>query len=224
MWRCSNCGEAIPDNFDVCWHCGVHRDGALSLEFHAEPDDPTVPDPKSELPAPGQTAGDEAAPRARPEWAWTPGNLAALLLRLLGLYLAATGSVGVVGYVGHIMVLSRMHGLDQTFATFYPIEYLCGPSFELILGIYFLVGGQWVYDKILAPMSRSLRGAAASARLRASEKGESEWICSECQKPLPERGETFQYCPYCGASVAEEVDDEGSPTREADSDADRPRD
>lgn len=35
---------------------------------------------------------------------------------------------------------------------------------------------------------------------------EYEWICSECKKPLPERGETFAFCPYCGASVAEEVD------------------
>ena len=46
------------------------------------------------------------------------------------------------------------------------------------------------------------------AHLRATGKGDYEWICSECKKPLPERGETFGYCPYCGASVTEEVGDD----------------
>lgn len=33
MWNCSRCNEAIPDNFDICWHCGTHRDGTASQEF-----------------------------------------------------------------------------------------------------------------------------------------------------------------------------------------------
>jgi hypothetical protein len=24
-WTCSNCGAAVPGNFDRCWHCGTAR-------------------------------------------------------------------------------------------------------------------------------------------------------------------------------------------------------
>ncbi|KPK38429.1 MAG: hypothetical protein AMJ69_08415 [Gammaproteobacteria bacterium SG8_47] len=23
QWRCSHCGEANPDSFELCWHCGT---------------------------------------------------------------------------------------------------------------------------------------------------------------------------------------------------------
>ena len=45
---------------------------------------------------------------------------------------------------------------------------------------------------------------------------EYEWICSACERPLPERGETFAYCPYCGASVTDEVAGDESPAAIAD--------
>jgi GlpG protein len=38
------------------------------------------------------------------------------------------------------------------------------------------------------------------------EAGDSEWICSDCEKSLGEHGEAFDYCPHCGASLAD-VDD-----------------
>lgn len=25
-WKCSNCGAAVPGNFDRCWHCGTPRE------------------------------------------------------------------------------------------------------------------------------------------------------------------------------------------------------
>ncbi len=46
--------------------------------------------------------------------------------------------------------------------------------------------------------------------------GKYEWICSECERPLPERGEAFAYCPYCGASVTDEVAGDESPAAIAD--------
>lgn len=24
-WECGQCGEEVPDNFDICWHCGAER-------------------------------------------------------------------------------------------------------------------------------------------------------------------------------------------------------
>lgn len=24
-WKCANCGETVPGNFDSCWHCGTPR-------------------------------------------------------------------------------------------------------------------------------------------------------------------------------------------------------
>jgi hypothetical protein len=52
MWRCSKCGEEIEDRFDACWNCGTAQDGAPCPTFHAEADDPAVPDrgPDPELP------------------------------------------------------------------------------------------------------------------------------------------------------------------------------
>ena len=39
MWKCSNCGESIEDDFDVCWNCGTSQSGEKDPNFrHA--DDP----------------------------------------------------------------------------------------------------------------------------------------------------------------------------------------
>ncbi len=32
MWKCTKCGELIEDNFDICWKCGIHRDGSPPSE------------------------------------------------------------------------------------------------------------------------------------------------------------------------------------------------
>lgn len=32
MWACTNCGEQIEDQFDVCWNCGVERKGTARLD------------------------------------------------------------------------------------------------------------------------------------------------------------------------------------------------
>jgi hypothetical protein len=45
MWHCSGCGEAVADQFDICWKCGTGRDGTASEGFEREADDPSVPDP-----------------------------------------------------------------------------------------------------------------------------------------------------------------------------------
>lgn len=39
MWKCSNCGESVEENFDLCWNCGTSQAGDTDPKFrHA--DDP----------------------------------------------------------------------------------------------------------------------------------------------------------------------------------------
>src|SRR5262245_41365364 len=33
MWACSNCGEEIVDEFEVCWKCGTSRTGERDADF-----------------------------------------------------------------------------------------------------------------------------------------------------------------------------------------------
>ena len=62
MWHCPKCGEQLDDGFDVCWNCGTARDGTADPGFHAESDDPAVPDPGPGTDQPKETAGDQATP------------------------------------------------------------------------------------------------------------------------------------------------------------------
>ncbi len=153
MWHCSRCGEAIEDNFDACWKCGARRDDAASEEFEEEPDDPSAPDTNSKLPA-DRTSGDEMTPEGPPERVLTQEGLAALLLRFLGLCFTAFGVVSLVTVVGRIFLLSTTYGLDDAVRRYYHLESMIAPGTELIIGIYFLIGGQWVYDRILTPIRR----------------------------------------------------------------------
>ena len=43
MWRCSQCGAEVEDDFEVCWSCSTARSGASYEEFHA--DVPSAPAP-----------------------------------------------------------------------------------------------------------------------------------------------------------------------------------
>jgi len=36
LWKCSNCGESIEADFDLCWNCGTSRDGELVPDFQSE--------------------------------------------------------------------------------------------------------------------------------------------------------------------------------------------
>ncbi len=82
----------------------------------------------------------------------TQEGLAGLLLRFLGLCFTAFGVVSVATVVGHMFLLSTRYGIDDTLMRYYHFESLIAPGTELIIGIYFLLGGQWVYDKILSPI------------------------------------------------------------------------
>ena len=151
MWHCSRCGETIPEDFDVCWHCGTHRDGTAAKDFQAEPDDPTVPDPAPDPAESDQTGGGENAGIRSSERPLTQEGLAAVLLRILGVYLVARGIITCVWEATTLFVVSHQYGLDFGLRG-YHWHYLVSPVAELLVGIYFLVGGQWVYEKVLTPI------------------------------------------------------------------------
>ncbi len=65
MWRCPKCGEQIDPKFNACWNCGTGRDGTLSADFRAEPDDPVVPDPGPDPDEPNEIAPDPGIANVR---------------------------------------------------------------------------------------------------------------------------------------------------------------
>lgn len=58
MWECPKCGEAVEDSFDKCWNCGTSTDGTADPNFSRVEDDPSIPDPGSEV---GTTHLDDAS-------------------------------------------------------------------------------------------------------------------------------------------------------------------
>src|SRR5438132_2363467 len=45
MWRCSQCGAELEDDFDVCWSGSTARSGASYEEFHADIPSASAPAP-----------------------------------------------------------------------------------------------------------------------------------------------------------------------------------
>jgi hypothetical protein len=83
---------------------------------------------------------------------WSEAGLAALFLRLMGVYFAAWGVISGVDKLVSIIHTANAHDLDYALSVYG--TYLVYPAMELVVGFYFVVGGQWVYNKILAPIRR----------------------------------------------------------------------
>jgi hypothetical protein len=61
MWKCSNCGERVEDDFEVCWSCGTTRDGVRDPHFFDH--DAAVAAPENQpLPRLGGETDDEPEP------------------------------------------------------------------------------------------------------------------------------------------------------------------
>ncbi len=63
MWQCPNCGEQIDDEFDACWKCGTAQDGTRAADFHAEPNDPAVPDRGADPEPPAESEEERQSDR-----------------------------------------------------------------------------------------------------------------------------------------------------------------
>jgi hypothetical protein len=79
----------------------------------------------------------------------TEEGLAALLLRLLGVYFTAYGIIGGVKELVAMVLLTNKYSLELILAKEW--TYMIRPVLEIIIGLYFLLGGQWVFEKLLMP-------------------------------------------------------------------------
>lgn len=101
----------------------------------------------SELTASSRTTDAQSAT------GWSEAGLAALLMRLLGVYFTATAIMRATEQAVRIIIVSREIGLDPALSEYW--TYLTDPVPELLFGIYLLIGGRWVYEKLLTPIARN---------------------------------------------------------------------
>jgi hypothetical protein len=83
----------------------------------------------------------------------TRENLAEVLLRFFGVYLVAYGLINAIVVVSSLVSTNRFD-LEEPLAPRH-LFYFVHPAVELVLGLYFLMGGQWVFEKVLMPVVRS---------------------------------------------------------------------
>jgi hypothetical protein len=117
----------------------------------------------SELPAGATT------PRLQSGSGWSEAGLAALLLRLMGVYFTAWAIITGTDEAIRLFLASREFGLDYALAKHW--TYLSYPAAQLIVGIYFLVGGRWVYEKVLTPVTRNPADDTLNDRGESSADG-----------------------------------------------------
>ena len=83
---------------------------------------------------------------------WTEERLAAILLRVLGVFFLASGVISVAEEaVRLVLALNvRRAGLYDVLPRHW--TYLAYLAAELGVGIYLLIGGRWVFEKVLRPV------------------------------------------------------------------------
>jgi hypothetical protein len=101
---------------------------------------------------PAKLTAAATRPRSQSAARWSEEGIAALLLRLLGVYFTAWAFISAVDKIVYLIVTSNKHDLDYAVSRYW--NYFAYPAAELIVGIYFLIGGQWVYDKVMVPIHR----------------------------------------------------------------------
>jgi hypothetical protein len=83
----------------------------------------------------------------------TEAGFATVMLRSVGLYIAAFGFIGVVSFVIQLALRANRLGLDKAMERF-SFEFVVHPILELMVGAYLLIGGHWAFHKILSPVRR----------------------------------------------------------------------
>jgi hypothetical protein len=90
-----------------------------------------------------------------PDKPLTESGFAKVMLRLVGLYIAAMGFIGVLSFCIQLAIrVNRLGGLDKAMEHFPFVELVVRPILELLVGVYLLAGGHWVFRKILTPVRR----------------------------------------------------------------------
>ena len=97
----------------------------------------------------------------------TAESLATLLLRLLGVYFVAFGIIGGVREVISIILAANRMNLELALTREW--DYLLRPIMELSIGFYFLLGGQWVFEKLLTPFVHAPEKRLLKSRMADTE-------------------------------------------------------
>ena len=77
-------------------------------------------------------------------------RLAALLLRLLGVYFVAWAIISGIEEAVRLVIASNKYGLRDVFPGHW--VYVCYSASMFAVGAYLLIGGQWVFEKVLIPL------------------------------------------------------------------------
>jgi hypothetical protein len=109
----------------------------------------------------------QAATRC-PRWP-NEQELAALLLRLLGIYFVAWTVTKGVAVANSVSLIAREFDWGDPLTWEASLD-TASTVVALIIGIYFVIGGQWVFEKVLAPIAcRPPEGALADIQSRSSD-------------------------------------------------------
>jgi hypothetical protein len=92
----------------------------------------------------------DATANLQTEGTWEEGRLAAILMRLLGVYFLGWAVISGVDEAVRLLIASNKYGLREMFPSHW--TYLANIAATFAVGAYLLVGGRWVFEKVLAPM------------------------------------------------------------------------
>jgi hypothetical protein len=101
----------------------------------------------SEIPDPSPA---DAAASLETEDAWKEGRLAAILMRLLGVYFLGWAVISGVDEAVRLVIASNKFSLRELFPSHW--SYLANIAATFAVGAYLLVGGRWIFEKVLAPI------------------------------------------------------------------------
>jgi len=74
-------------------------------------------------------------------------------MRLLGVYFTAGAIIYASGFAIQIMYVASKLGLEEALTHDYRDNAGLATSFvELVIGVYLLIGGRWVLEKVLTPV------------------------------------------------------------------------
>jgi hypothetical protein len=99
-----------------------------------------------------ESSGDHVSLNVETDGTWREERIAAVLLRLLGVYFLAWAIVASIEEAVRLFFALRTN--DISLDDFLRMRgwYLAYLAAEFAVGIYLLIGGRWVFEKVLIPI------------------------------------------------------------------------
>ncbi|MEN6450895.1 MAG: hypothetical protein ABFC96_10420 [Thermoguttaceae bacterium] len=107
----------------------------------------------------GLSSGQAGAEVPSERWT-TEEMLAAFLVRILGIYFTVYAIVSILGGIGE-MESSWVRVSSTGLLWWYGLR-LVSPFVTLMLAVYLLLGGQWVFNRLLTPIMSFPRSCAGT--------------------------------------------------------------